>query len=149
MSDQINSLREQLKLRKGTAKPMPATRLAVSKSDSFLSRLLKKPASWVRRHERFGCCVVAVLDVIDKNVPIDGLVTEISQGGLLFRPASTYIFDRRGASVVVRFGDEEVEGKIVNVKSSGYGVLFHHEVSVEHVSRLLEHFGLRSEAEAA
>lgn len=152
MSDQMSELRERLRLRSGTQKPdrpMPVVRFAAATSGNFLSRLLKKPASWVRRHERFACCVVAVMQITDKDVPIDGLVTEISQGGLLFRPASTYIFDRRGSSVMVRFGDDEIDGEIVNVKSDGYGVRFHDEISVERVHQLLEHFGLRSSAEAA
>lgn len=152
MSDQISSLRTRLKLGDGVSRntqPMPASRVVVTKSDGFMSRLLKKPAKWVRRHERFPCCVVAVLDVIDKNVPVDGLVTEISQGGLLFRPASTFIFDRRGSTVNVRFGDDEIAGQIVNVKSSGYGVRFHHDIAAEQVTRLLESFGLHADAEAA
>lgn len=152
MIDQISNLREQMKRGQGGQKAqklMPATRLAVAKSDSLISRLLRKPATWVRRHERFACCVVAVLDVIDKNVPVDGLITEISQGGLLFRPASTFIFDRRGSAVTVRFGDDEIEGDIVNVKSAGYGVRFREEITAAHVDRLLASFGLRSDAEAA
>jgi hypothetical protein len=151
MRNQVDSLRERFRQggRPAGQSPMPMARLAIARSDSFLSRLLRKPAAWVRRHERFACCVVAVLDIVDKNVPVDGLVTEISQGGLLFRPASTYIFDRRGSSVLVRFGDDEIEGDIVNVKPAGYGVRFHHEIPAEHVQRLLAHFGLGSDAEAA
>jgi hypothetical protein len=152
MSEQINSLRQSLRQAAGTrrsAQSMPVSRVAVAASDGLLSRLLKKPATWVRRHERFACCVVAVLDVSDKNVPVDGLITEISQGGLLFRPASSFIFDRRGSPVTVRFGDDEIEGEIVNVKSSGYGVRFHHEIAAEQVTRLLDSFGLSADTEAA
>jgi hypothetical protein len=95
----------------------------------------------VRRHERFACCIVAVLDIVDKDVPVDGLVTEISQGGLLFRPATRFIFDRRGSSVLVRFSDEEWAGSIVNVKATGYGVRLDNEVPPEQIQSLLDRFG--------
>jgi hypothetical protein len=103
--------------------------------------LLRRPAAWVRRHERFACCIVAVLDIVDKDVPVDGLITEISQGGLLFRPATRFIFDRRGSSVLIRFGDEEWAGSIVNVKATGYGVRFDNEVQPEQIQSLLDRFG--------
>lgn len=152
MSTDLNDLRKRLNLRANEPKSnAPVARMAIVGSGNLISRLLSKPASWVRRHERFGCCVVAVMDVIDKDVPIDGLVTEISQGGLLFRPASSFIFDRRGSAVIVRFGDDEVKGSIVNVKSVGYGIRFDEELSPERVQQMLESFGLQpgSDAEAA
>ncbi|MCU0885231.1 MAG: PilZ domain-containing protein [Beijerinckiaceae bacterium] len=144
MSETISTLRQRLRsgpvASAGAA--IPARRQFALQTEGMLTRLLKRPAAWVRRHERFACCIVAVLDIIDKDVPIDGLVTEISQGGLLFRPATRFIFDRRGSAVLVRFGDEELAGSIVNVKATGYGVRFHEEAQPEHIQALLARFGL-------
>ena len=143
MSETISTLRQRLRSGHGpvAAAAMPARRQVAVQTDSLLMRLLRRPAVWVRRHERFACCIVAVLDIVDKDVPIDGLVTEISQGGLLFRPATRFIFDRRGSSVLVRFGDEELSGSIVNVKATGYGVRFDDEAQPEHIQALLARFG--------
>ena len=143
MSETISTLRQRLRGAPAAvaAAPLPVRRLAALRTESLLTRLLKRPAAWVRRHERFACCIVAILDIVDKDVPVDGLVTEISQGGLLFRPATRFIFDRRGSSVLVRFGDEVLPGSIVNVTSTGYGVRFDEEQPAENIQFLLDRFG--------
>jgi len=143
MSETISTLRQRLRSGHSPAAdaPIPVRRQVSLQTEGILTRLLRRPAGWVRRHERFACCIVAVLDIVDKDVPIDGLVTEISQGGLLFRPATRFIFDRRGSSVVVRFGDEDLSGSIVNVKATGYGVRFDDEAPPEQVQALLNRFG--------
>lgn len=133
MSDQISTVRR--KLTQGASKEQAAR-------SGLISRLLRRPQGFVRRHERFPCCVIAVLDIIDKDVPVDGLVTEISEGGLLFRPASRFIFDRSGSAVTVRFSDDQIAGKIVNVKPQGYGVRFLQPVSDARIRSILEQYGL-------
>lgn len=135
MNQDISTLRQQLR-----GQPQPE--VVGARSDSLFGRLFRRSDSWVRRYERHACCVIAVLEIVDKEVPVDGLVTEISEGGLLFRPASQFIFDRTGAEVIVRFSEDEVAGVIVNVKSHGYGVRFHRPVEEERVLTILERFGL-------
>lgn len=66
--------------------------------------------------------MIGVLEILDRSVPLDGLVTDISEGGALFRPASTFIFERRKVPVALRFADREWRGEIVNVKADGYGI---------------------------
>ena len=143
MSETISTLRQRQRTGQSpaTGAPMPVRRQAMLRTESMLTLLLRRPAAWVRRHERFACCIVAVLDIVDKDVPVDGLVTEISQGGLLFRPATRFIFDRRGSSVLVRFDDEEWAGSIVNVKATGYGVRLDNELQPEQIQSLLDRFG--------
>ena len=152
MSEPIASMREQMRNPAGVQALTGAMSNGVGKAPkkkiSYLMRVLRRPsAPWVRRHERFACCIVGVLDVIDKSVPIDGLVTEVSEGGLLFRPASNFVFDRRGSLVSVRFGETEFTGEIVVAKSTGYGVRFHEEISAETVQTFLAQFGLPAEPE--
>jgi hypothetical protein len=134
MSQDISSLRQK-RTSVGVAQ-------AGGRSPGLLARMFAKAPTFVRRHERFPCCVIAALDVIDKDLALEGLVTELSQGGALFRPASHFIFDRRGSRVLVRFADDEVMGRIVNVKAQGYGIEFDTVASPERVSELLERFGL-------
>lgn len=146
MNDQISSLRD--KMRSSPPQPtrgaqkMPLNRLAVTQTGGILARIFKRPANWVRRHKRFPCCFVAVLTLIQKEIPIDGLVTEISQGGLVFRPASSFIFDRRGNLVTIKFGDEALNGQIVNVTGNGYGIRFAEDLDAEEVDAILANYGL-------
>jgi hypothetical protein len=134
MSEQISALRSRLKTGASAGKGVAAP--------GFLARMFAKAPAFVRRHERFPCCAIAVLDLVDKDLALEGLVTELSQGGALFRPASHFIFDRRGGRVVVRFADDEVAGRIVNVKSHGYGIEFDQVATPERVRELLDRFGL-------
>jgi hypothetical protein len=123
----------------------------VAASASALTRpgllsFMRKSADWVRRHRRHPVCIVGVLDILDRSVPLDGLVTEISEGGALFRTASTFIFDRRRSPVALRFTDREWRGEIVNVKADGYGIRLDIPVSEEEIEHIIAHFG---SAEAA
>jgi PilZ domain len=111
-----------------------------SRRPGFLS-FMTKPANWVRSHRRYPCYIVGVLDILDRGVPLDGLVTEISEGGALFRTASTFIFDRRRAPVSLRFTDREWRGEIVNVKANGYGVRLDNPVSAEEIEFIIGRYG--------
>lgn len=140
MSMPVSSLRQQIQMQTHPAPADPG-----SNGTGFFSRLFRRKDSWVRRHDRHACCVLAVLDIIDRDVPVDGLVTEIAQGGLLFRPASYFIFDRTGSEVIVRFSEGVIAGVIVNVKASGYGIRFNQEVEEERIRSILDRFGLPSD----
>lgn len=99
-----------------TAPPVMAMR-----PKSWLARL------WQRgRHPLQGrrepCVVVAVLMILDRGLALDGLVTAASPTTLTFRQASTFIFDRTGAEVSIRYGDLDRRGRIVEVSPHGYGV---------------------------
>lgn len=111
-----------------------------SRRPGFLS-FMTKPANWVRSHRRYSCYIVGVLDILDRGVPLDGLVTEISEGGALFRTASTFIFDRRRAPVSLRFTDREWRGEIVNVKANGYGIRLDNPVSSEEIEFIIGRYG--------
>jgi hypothetical protein len=106
----------------------------------FLS-FMRRSADFVRRHRRYPVCIVGVLDILDRNVPLDGLVTEISEGGALFRPAASFIFDRRQAPVALRFTDREWRGEIVNVKADGYGIRLDQSVSAEEIAQIASRYG--------
>jgi hypothetical protein len=106
----------------------------------FLS-LMRKSVNFVRRHPRYPVCIVGVLDILDRNLPLDGLVTEVSEGGALFRPASSFVFDRRYAPVAIRFNDREWRGEIVNVKPDGYGIRLDQPVSAEEIESITARYG--------
>jgi hypothetical protein len=114
---------------------------AVHRSRPGILSFMTKPANWVRSHRRYPCYIVGVLDILDRGVPLDGLITEISEGGALFRTASTFIFDRRRAPVSLRFTDREWRGEIVNVKANGYGIRLDNPVSAEEIEFIIGRYG--------
>ncbi len=119
----------------------PASVISGTGKSGLLS-LLRKPVNWVRRHQRHPCCIIGVLDILDRAVPLDGLVVEISEGGALFRTASTFIFDRRGSPVSLRFADREWRGEIVNVKAEGYGIRLDNNVTVDEIEHIILRYGM-------
>jgi hypothetical protein len=91
---------------------------------------------------RSACCLVAVMLLVDKALPIDGLIMELGPASLLFRPASSYILDRNGAEVSMRFGSHEIRGKILQVSARGYLVRLAHPLSQDDLAETLEKFGI-------
>ncbi len=119
-----------------------------AKKKGFLSKLrlpfFKKQDVIVRRHVRHDCCVIAHLRVIEREFEMDGVVLEISQGGVLFRPASTYIMDRQGERVLVRFEGRELIGTIMSSRPIGYGVKLDAPVDDETIEMVITKYGLRT-----
>ena len=91
------------------------------KKDSFLGRL-KRGGIRNRVYARFDCNIRAELVLPEKALSLDGVLTEISRGGIRFREASSWILDRRGQPVIVRLPWLDLPGTIVNVGSTGYGI---------------------------
>ena len=91
----------------------------------------------MRSHERHSCCVLATLLIVERGVELEGLLLEASFGGLLFREASAFVFDRHGAAIKVRAAGLELSGRIVNVRSRGYGIRLDREMTQEQLQTLL------------
>lgn len=100
-----------------------------------------KPAarsgSHMRAHQRHACVLVSELLIAEKGFKLDGMVIEVSRGGIRFREASNYILDRRGTPVVVMVGGQEHPGVIVNVGNNGYGIKLDQLMTEEEVDRLM------------
>lgn len=92
----------------------------------------------LRRHQRRECFIIAIMNVLERSVPMDGVIKEISAGGVLFRPASTYLLNRKGERVSVVLGERQISGKIVAVRPTGYGVKFLDNLEDEEVEDLIE-----------
>lgn len=96
-----------------------------------------RSGSHMRAHQRHPCVLVAELQIPEKNYKLDGMVIEVSRGGIRFREASTYILDRRGTHAVVLLGGGEFPGTIVNVDTSGYGIKLDALIPDDEVARLV------------
>jgi hypothetical protein len=118
------------------------TQLKLPAKSGGIMSIFKKPVAWVRRHPRHPCVIIGVLDILDRTVPLDGLVTEISEGGALFRTASMYIFDRRRSPIALRFADREWRGEVVNVKAEGYGIRLDHNVTLDEIESVIARYGM-------
>lgn len=75
-----------------------------------------------RAHPRHACRMAAELEMPEKALVLEGMLLEISRSGALFREASRYILDRRGAKVSLHVAGLALSGSIVNVLPMGYGI---------------------------
>lgn len=96
--------------------------------------------------KRNKCCVVSVLVLVDKSIPLDGMVMDIGTAGATFRPASNYILDRGRSEVLLRFAERELRGKITSVTPRGYDVTFQNPMPASVVSDIILAFGLNDQA---
>lgn len=98
----------------------------------------QKENKHLRRHARHECFIIAVMTVLERSVPIEGVIKEISAGGVLFRPASTYLLYRKGERIALMLGDRQLAGKIVAVRPTGYGVKFLDNLEDDEIDTMLE-----------
>ena len=94
-------------------------RVAAPEKPGFLAKLFGGRRAPMQA-KRESCYIVSVLMMLDRSLALDGLITGINKNSVLFRQASTFIFDRTGAEVSIRFGDHDRRGRIVHVSPDGY-----------------------------
>lgn len=117
--------------------------VAHKKPVGFLSRLFwRGGVKAIFNVRRARCCVVGVMVLVDKSIPMDGLVTDLDGSGATFRPASIYILDRGRADVILRFADREIRGRISSVSPLGYDVAFASPLSASAVEDIIAAFGV-------
>lgn len=104
--------------------------------------MLKRRSAAIIGASRPKCCIVSVMVLVDRSVPVDGLLTELDVDAGLFRPASVYILDRTGAEVVLRFAEREVRGSVRGVSTRGYDIAFASPLPTGFVSDLIRDFGM-------
>ena len=116
---------------------------------SFFKRIFRRGGvKSIISEKRNKCCVVSVLVLVDKTIPLDGMVMDIGTSGATFRPASSYILDRGRSEVLLRFAERELRGKITSVTPRGYDITFQNPMPASVVSDVILAFGLDDHAEA-
>jgi hypothetical protein len=115
--------------------------LAVQKPPGVFSRFFQRGVTAILRERREPVVVVGALVLVDKSIPLDGLVTEIAADGALFRTASSYIMDRTRSEVLLRFAEREVRGRIVATTARGYEVTFAQPLPAAAVAEIAGVFG--------
>lgn len=123
-----------------SSSPQPAT---PQTQHGFLARFLRRKAGFSRHHERFDCALLGVMEVTGSGASFEGAVLELSAGGCSFRPASMFLLDRQGETVMVRTDYFTREGKIRAVRASSYGIQFASALGEPCLNRILaENFGM-------
>ena len=99
-------------------------------------------AQFTRRYERRDCVLISNMFVPEIGAEYPGAILEVSRGGCSFRPASLFMLDRTGQTVVMRNEYFEVEGRIRSTRPVSYGIQFFDEVDPAIIERIMrEHAG--------
>ncbi len=104
-----------------------------------LSRDITKN-SHKRRFERFDIFAVGAMKIMNNSQRIDGVIDEVSAGGLRFRPAATYILERRNEAVSIELGDFVISGIIRATRADGYGVQLLDQLNPEQLKILIKKY---------
>lgn len=110
----------------------------------FMARLFRGRRAPLHA-QRDPCYIVAVLMLLDRSLALDGLVTGINTGSVMFRQASTFIFDRTGAEISIRFGDHDRRGRIASVSAEGYLIDLAEPLAQGQIAELLDSHGQMGE----
>ena len=105
---------------------------------------LRYGSSADRRYQRSDCYIISSMSMMNRPLMFDGVVDSISAKGMQFRPASSYLLDRRGEMVGVDINYKTYFGTIVAVRQSGYGVALTDAIPDEEIDAILEEYGYAS-----
>lgn len=102
-----------------------------------LMHLVTGNTHFTRMHERLPCAVWSKLHFIDRGFSSIGIIDEVSQGGMRFRPAQSYICMRMGDIVRIQAGDYNIDATIVNTTEQGYGLKFKNFIPPDDIEALV------------
>lgn len=124
---------------------------AKQKRVGFIGRLLGRNkknelTAAHRRHIRHACSCIGTMSIVNRSLAFEGIVSEIAQGGIKFRPAKTYLQDRKGVQISIEFGGMRLTGKIVATRADGYGIALFEQVGDERIDAFLSEYGAQRAA---
>jgi hypothetical protein len=105
----------------------------------LVSRLITRlrEGKFTRVFQRHRCAFDATLLCAPRMAQLNGRMLDISRGGSMFRPALSYLMDRRGADASLRIGDRSIACRIVNTLPVGYALQFIKPLEEEELQELL------------
>jgi hypothetical protein len=95
----------------------------------------------IAQHERFEVNLPAGLVLLPRDVVVEGMILNVSEGGCLFRPYQTHLLNRTGDRAAIMVRGHRLEGRIMNTIPKGYGVAFERLVDVTFFLRLAQAAG--------
>lgn len=75
-----------------------------------------------RRFERHAAFIVAQMVIMNTSQRFDGVINELSLGGMRFRPASRFLQRREMETVTLLVGGRTYSGRIRASRPDGYGI---------------------------
>lgn len=90
-----------------------------------------------RRFARHKTFIIAQMMIMDTSQRFDGMVNEVSQGGMRFRPASRFM-QKRDDTVTLVMADRTFSGRIRASRPDGYGIELLDSLSEDDLAHLLE-----------
>jgi hypothetical protein len=106
-----------------------------------LARRLKKDEqknAHKRRYERHKTFIVAQMEIMDTGQRFEGVINELSQGGMRFRPASRYLQRRDMDTVSVLVDQRLFSARIRASRPDGYGLQLLEPLTSEVMESLLQ-----------
>ena len=123
---------------------MEQQELEIAKVDTAtLRKRLKKDVkkhSHKRQFERYDIFAVGSLVIMNNSQRMDGVIDEVSAGGLRFRPASVFIMERKNEAVSIHLGDYNISGIIRATRADGYGIQLLDQLSKEQLEILIKQY---------
>jgi hypothetical protein len=91
-----------------------------------MGKLLTNPfrPKRVAEHKRYDVRLIGGLVLLPRDIEVEGMILNVSEGGCLFRPFQNFLMNRTGDMVQVAFEGHRVEGRVMNTIERGYGVAF-------------------------
>jgi hypothetical protein len=82
----------------------------------------KKPSE--PQHRRRDVRIEAGLVLLPREIVVNGVILNVSEGGCLFRPILSHLIYRTGDPVMVEVSGLRILGRVMNTNERGYGVAF-------------------------
>ncbi len=93
-----------------------------------------------RAFERHSVFAVATMVLNNNSQEVEGVIAEISQGGLRFRPASLFLLDRNGENISMILDDINVSGIIRASRADGYGIQLLDKINPSEMAYILRNY---------
>lgn len=124
--------------------PQEEAKIAANKKQTeLLQKRLEKDQeknAHKRAFERHAIFAVSTMVLSNNSQEIEGVIAEISQGGLRFRPASLFLLERNGENISIILDDINVSGIIRASRADGYGVQLLDEISPSEMNYILRNY---------
>lgn len=75
-------------------------------------------------HQRRDVRLNAGLVLLPREIIVNGVILNVSEGGCLFRPVLSHLINRTGDPVIVDVAGLRILGRVMNTNERGYGVAF-------------------------
>lgn len=126
-------------------KASPVNKFIAAQSETLRRRIDKdqEKNAHKRKFQRHPTFAVATLMLLDNSHIFDGVVTEVSTGGIKFRPASSFLQEHNGDRVAVKIDEIQSSGVIRASRADGYGIQLLEKLSQFEMDHILHNYSVK------